>query len=133
MAAFKDVISNVPNLSKIHINFSPTIGNNPVSVCGNCRGGYEDYCTGNDPYAGYEGAFQCMASRAGDVAFVRDTTIAQATANSTYNPEVSNVITDGNVGSKKDCYKNRYIQNVDTPSSCDNRYEGYLIYVVHCQ
>ena len=57
-------------------------------MCGNCKGGYEDYCTGNDPYAGYEGAFECMASKAGDVAFVRDSTIGQATSNSSYVPEV---------------------------------------------
>ena len=64
-------------------------GNNPVTVCENCKGSYEDYCTGNDPFAGYEGAFECVASRGGDVAFVRDSTIRQATMNSTkYNPDV---------------------------------------------
>ena len=49
-------------------------GNNPVTVCRNCKGDQEDFCTSNDPYAGYHGAFHCMASGNGDVAFVRHLT-----------------------------------------------------------
>jgi len=63
--------------------FYNPFGNNPVSVCENCQGDIETFCTSNDPYAGYEGAFECMASGDGEVAFVRDSTIMQATANTT--------------------------------------------------
>lgn len=61
-------------------------GNNPVTVCKNCKGTGEEFCSLNDPYAGYPGAFQCMSSRDGDVAFVRHTTIEQACKNNTCSP-----------------------------------------------
>lgn len=65
-------------------------GNNPVSVCENCQGGVEDFCTINDPYAGYDGAFTCMASGDGDVAFVRHHTITESSnANTTWSADVS--------------------------------------------
>ena len=53
------------------------LGNNPVTVCNNCKGGQEEYCTSNDPYAGYHGAFHCMATGDGEVAFVRHHTVTQ--------------------------------------------------------
>ena len=61
-------------------------------MCENCegiKGG--SFCTDHDPYAGYDGAFECMASGNGDVAFVRHRTIYQMTANSTgkYKVDVS--------------------------------------------
>lgn len=68
--------------------FYLSLGNNPVTVCENCAGDINTYCTSNDPFADYNGAFNCMASRVGDVAFVRHTTIAQGTANSTASPTV---------------------------------------------
>jgi len=55
-------------------------GNNPVTVCNNCKGKIPQRCTINDPYADYRGAYDCLANRDGDVAFVRHTTIAQAIA-----------------------------------------------------
>jgi melanoma-associated antigen p97 len=55
-------------------------GNNPVTVCNNCKGKVPERCTVNDPYADYRGAYDCVASGDGDVAFVRHTTIAQAIA-----------------------------------------------------
>ena len=58
-------------------------------MCENCQGDIETFCTSNDPYAGYEGAFECMASGDGEVAFVRDSTIMQATANTTRDASVS--------------------------------------------
>ena len=57
-------------------------GNNPVSVCDNCKGYGDVFCSDHDPYAGYDGAFNCMASKNGDVAFIRDHTIYQMTSNS---------------------------------------------------
>ena len=67
-------------------------GNNPVTVCENCKGELSDFCSGNDPYAGYQGAFQCMDSGDGDVAFVRDQTVMSALANSTDRQMVNRVI-----------------------------------------
>ena len=65
-------------------------GNNPVTVCENCKGDIEDYCTVNDPYAGYDGAFRCMAEKDGDVAFVRHFTPEQSsTSNTTWSPQAS--------------------------------------------
>jgi len=69
--------------------FYNPFGNNPQTVCQNCKGIGDNYCTGMDPYSGYEGAFFCMSSGDGDVAFVRDSTIYQAIAhtNSSIRPE----------------------------------------------
>ena len=63
-----------------------------MSVCENCQGDIETFCTSNDPFAGYEGAFECMASANGEVAFVRHTTIGQSTANNSRSDTVSAVI-----------------------------------------
>lgn len=52
-------------------------GNNPTTVCKKCIGKPGDYCTCNDPYADFPGAFNCMASRNGEVTFVRNTTVAE--------------------------------------------------------
>ncbi|KAK2174910.1 hypothetical protein NP493_768g01007 [Ridgeia piscesae] len=57
-------------------------GNNPATICQNCAGDRHTMCTVNDPYAGYHGAFDCMHKGAGDVAFLRDITVLQATSNS---------------------------------------------------
>ncbi|XP_052745065.1 melanotransferrin [Bicyclus anynana] len=52
------------------------IGDNPDQLCKLCAGGAGVRCTLADPHAGYEGALKCLlADGAGDVAFVRDTTI----------------------------------------------------------
>jgi melanoma-associated antigen p97 len=50
-------------------------GNNPTTVCENCVGKMDAYCTCNDPYADFPGAFRCMATGHGDVTFVRNTTV----------------------------------------------------------
>uniref|UniRef100_A0A2R5L4H4 Putative transferrin 2 n=1 Tax=Ornithodoros turicata TaxID=34597 RepID=A0A2R5L4H4_9ACAR len=54
---------------------NPT-GDNPQKMCALCAGRPGERCSGNDPYAGYAGAFQCLATR-GDVAFVEHTTVDQ--------------------------------------------------------
>jgi len=57
-------------------------GNNPTTVCKLCAGKQLDnYCTCNDPYADYGGAFACMADGVGDVTFVRNTTVFEYVAN----------------------------------------------------
>ena len=56
-------------------------GNNPTTVCKRCSGQPDTFCSCNDPYAGYEGAFFCMASGVGDVTFVRHSTVAEFIAN----------------------------------------------------
>jgi len=55
-------------------------GNNPTTVCNNCKGKIPERCTVNDPYADYRGAYDCVSNGDGDVAFVRHTTIEQAIA-----------------------------------------------------
>ncbi|XP_054168696.1 melanotransferrin-like [Oppia nitens] len=52
------------------------IGNNPLSICSLCSAADPDKskCSGNDIFANFEGAFQCL-SRVGDVAFLKHTTI----------------------------------------------------------
>jgi len=47
-------------------------------VCDKCAGQtLETRCTLNDPFGGFAGAFECMASGVGDIAFVRNTTIQE--------------------------------------------------------
>ena len=53
-------------------------GNNPTNVCERCAGQtLETRCTCNDPFGGFAGAFECMASGTGDVAFVRNSTVQE--------------------------------------------------------
>jgi len=53
-------------------------GNNPTNVCEKCAGQTLDTkCTCNDPFGGFAGAFECMASGVGDVAFVRNSTVEE--------------------------------------------------------
>ncbi|KAM7284230.1 ovotransferrin [Ixodes scapularis] len=52
---------------------NPT-GDNPQKMCELCGGRPGERCSGNDPYAGYQGAVRCLAER-GDVAFVKHTTL----------------------------------------------------------
>ena len=60
-----------------------------MTVCENCKGYEDEYCSSNDPYAGYAGAFGCMASGDGEVAFVRDYTVFEYIKNSTLTTDVS--------------------------------------------
>ncbi len=62
-----------------------------MTVCENCKGTGDVFCSDHDPYAGYDGAFNCIANQDGDVAFIRHSTIYSMTSNSSGNvrPEVS--------------------------------------------
>ena len=68
-----------------------------MSVCENCQGDIEDFCTANDPFAGYDGAFKCMASNEGEVAFVRHFTVFQSAQNNTWDPDVSVLLLYGTI------------------------------------
>ncbi|XP_071485695.1 melanotransferrin-like [Diadema antillarum] len=56
-------------------------GDNPASLCNQCRGTGDRHCarSGAEPYYGYAGAFRCLAEGQGDVAFVKHTTVAENT------------------------------------------------------
>uniref|UniRef100_T1IIX4 Transferrin-like domain-containing protein n=1 Tax=Strigamia maritima TaxID=126957 RepID=T1IIX4_STRMM len=55
--------------------YNPT-GKNPASLCELCAGSGDAKCsrTENEPFYGYTGAFRCMATGVGDVAFVKHVT-----------------------------------------------------------
>ena len=65
-------------------------GNNPATICENCAGKLDARCTSNDPYSGYVGAFNCMSSGVGDVAFIRHSTLKQILGGNT-TEDVENV------------------------------------------
>ena len=51
-----------------------TLGDNSDKLCQLCGSDYPGVkCTSNDPYAGYEGAIQCLMDK-GDIAFVKQST-----------------------------------------------------------
>ncbi|CAH1784042.1 unnamed protein product [Owenia fusiformis] len=86
-----------PNALQIYFN---PFGANPASVCNLCVGQGEDYCSTNDPFAGYQGAFECVSSGAGDIAFLRENTIEQMTKNSSgnVNPSDFDLLCPNNLG-----------------------------------
>nr|CAK18226.1 transferrin [Pogona vitticeps] len=50
-------------------------GASEPTLCRLCAGKGQEKCTRNDPFSGYSGAFNCLKSGAGDVAFVKDATV----------------------------------------------------------
>ncbi|CAG5129094.1 unnamed protein product, partial [Candidula unifasciata] len=69
-------------------SFYNPFGNNPTSVCDQCTGKNEEFCATSDEYAGYDGAFKCVADGNGQLTFLRHDTIIQMTS-----PENSNNLT----------------------------------------
>ena len=56
------------------------IGDNSDRLCQLCIGKIPGgRCSSSDPYAGYEGAFRCLVE-AGDIAFLKHTTVAELVA-----------------------------------------------------
>lgn len=57
------------------------LGTNPSSLCQQCIGTGTENCVRNsaEPYYDYSGAFRCLAESAGDVAFVKHTTVMENT------------------------------------------------------
>ncbi|XP_055863479.1 melanotransferrin-like [Biomphalaria glabrata] len=74
-------------------SFYNPYGNNPTSVCELCTGQNEEFCTTSDTFAGYDGAFRCVAEGKGQLAFVRHDIfdIIQSLAN---NSEISSINVD---------------------------------------
>lgn len=64
-------------------SFYNPFGNNPTSVCELCHGIGEEKCSSSDPYAGYDGAWKCLAYDIGQVAFLRHDTVFQMVINRT--------------------------------------------------
>ena len=54
-------------------------GNNPTDVCKLCTGQNNEFCTTSDKRAGFDGAFRCVAERAGDLTFLRHDTVQMMT------------------------------------------------------
>lgn len=54
---------------------NPT-GDNPQKMCALCEGRPGERCSGNDPFAGYQGAIRCLMEK-GQVAFVKHTTLGE--------------------------------------------------------
>ena len=55
------------------------LGNNPTDVCKLCTGQNKEFCTTSDKRAGFDGAFRCVAERAGDLTFLRHDTVQMMT------------------------------------------------------
>ncbi|XP_054721697.1 melanotransferrin-like [Uloborus diversus] len=63
-------------------NFNPT-GDNPLHMCDLCAGDTGTRCTGSDPYANFDGAFQCFVNGS-DIAFLKHTTVDEMTSSLSY-------------------------------------------------
>ncbi|KAH9500931.1 hypothetical protein Btru_069230 [Bulinus truncatus] len=72
-------------------SFYNPYGNNPTSVCELCTGQNEEFCTTSDLFAGYDGAFRCVADSKGQMAFVRHDIfdIVQSLSNNSMLPSIS--------------------------------------------
>uniref|UniRef100_A0A8D0EAQ5 Transferrin-like domain-containing protein n=1 Tax=Salvator merianae TaxID=96440 RepID=A0A8D0EAQ5_SALMN len=46
-----------------------------INLCRLCAGKGAEKCSRNDPYSGYSGAFECLRSGGGDVAYVKEATV----------------------------------------------------------
>ncbi|GFR00340.1 ovotransferrin [Trichonephila clavata] len=62
--------------------YNPT-GDNPMHMCDLCAGDKSTRCSGSDPYANFDGAFNCFAN-GGDIAFLKHTTVDEMTSSQSY-------------------------------------------------
>ncbi|XP_013386136.1 melanotransferrin-like [Lingula anatina] len=69
-------VSCIPGALSTHKN---VFGDNPPDVCSLCQGRGSDFCMSSDPFGGFAGAFQCLASGRGDVAFLRHADVLKYT------------------------------------------------------
>lgn len=71
------------NILKSFYTIEPfLLGDNSDKLCELCTGKIPGgRCTSADPYAGYQGAFRCLVE-AGDVAFLKHTTVTEMTSSS---------------------------------------------------
>ncbi|XP_021352485.1 melanotransferrin-like isoform X1 [Mizuhopecten yessoensis] len=102
-------------------SFYNPFGNNPTSICKLCTGVLEERCSTSDPYAGYDGAFNCLKSGQGDVAFLRHDTVEMMLANSTEQlQDYSLLCQDGSrrsLGQYDQCNFGKIISNMVMTSS----------------
>ncbi|XP_067131499.1 transferrin 2 [Centruroides vittatus] len=62
--------------------YNPT-GDNPEKMCELCEGKKSNRCSGNNKYANFEGAFNCLLNN-GEVAFLKDSTVREMTSQRNY-------------------------------------------------
>ncbi|KAK3096152.1 hypothetical protein FSP39_023802 [Pinctada imbricata] len=87
-------------------SFYNPFGNNPTSICVQCAGIGEQKCSTDDPYAGYDGAFKCMAYDAGDIAFLRHDTVDIMTANGVFQKGDYELVCPNGLNQPVDSYLN---------------------------
>lgn len=79
-------------------------------MCELCAGQKGTYCSGSDPYANFDGAFQCLVN-GGEVAFLKHTTFDEMSGSEDYN------------GPSKNMYKllcpNGFTASIDSYNSCN--------------
>uniref|UniRef100_A0A0B7BCZ5 Transferrin-like domain-containing protein n=1 Tax=Arion vulgaris TaxID=1028688 RepID=A0A0B7BCZ5_9EUPU len=70
-------------------SFYNPFGNNPTSVCNMCTGKNEEFCATSDDYAGYDGAFKCVADGKGQLTFLRHDTIELMSSSANNNTQAA--------------------------------------------
>ncbi|XP_015924816.1 transferrin 2 [Parasteatoda tepidariorum] len=89
--------------------YNPT-GDNPMDMCDLCVGDKTTKCSGSDPYADFDGAFNCLISGS-DIAFLKHTTMDEMTSSEDYR------------GPRKNLFKlvcpNGATANIDSYKTCN--------------
>ncbi|KAG1669472.1 Melanotransferrin [Nymphon striatum] len=100
--------SCAPN--SLNDQYNPT-GDNSLKMCELCAGwrnGRGTHCSGSDLFAGYEGAFKCMADGNGEIAFMTQNAVVEMINNGGYRKsDFSLLCTDGS------------LRSVDTYATCN--------------